>query len=65
MSTSETKLPQPMLPRGLASRIIAWMMPLGQNSIYKRVSKVLNLQPEDDLAEVACGGGDPILPVFK
>jgi len=57
MSNSETKLPQPMLPRGLAGRIIAWMMPLGHNSIYKRVSKILNLQPEDDLAEVACGGG--------
>jgi len=57
MSNSETKLPQPMLPRGLAGHIIAWMMPLGHSSIYKRVSKVLNLQPEDDLAEVACGGG--------
>ena len=57
MNAQETKLPQPMLPRGLAGRIIAWMMPLGHNSIYKRVSKVLNLQPEDDLAEVACGGG--------
>jgi len=57
MNAQETKLPQPMLPRGLAGRIIAWMMPLGHNSIYKRVSKVLNLQPEDDLAEVDCGGG--------
>jgi len=32
-------------------------MPLAHSPIYKRVSKVLNLQPEDDLAEVACGGG--------
>ena len=57
MNISEKKLPQPMLPRGLAGRIIAWMMPLGHNSIYKRVSKVLNLQSKDDLAEIACGGG--------
>ena len=57
MNTSEKKLPQPMLPRGLAGRIIAWIMPLGHNSIYKHVSKVLDLQPEDDLAEVACGSG--------
>ena len=32
-------------------------MPLPHSLIYRRVSKVLNLQPEDDLVEVACGGG--------
>jgi ubiquinone/menaquinone biosynthesis C-methylase UbiE len=57
MKIQKEKLPQPMLPRGLAGRIVALMMPLGHNSIYKRVSRVLNLQPEDELAEVACGGG--------
>lgn len=32
-------------------------MPLPHGPIYRRVSKVLNLQSEDDLAEVACGCG--------
>jgi ubiquinone/menaquinone biosynthesis C-methylase UbiE len=32
-------------------------MPLPHSLIYRRVSKVLNLQPEDDLADIACGGG--------
>jgi ubiquinone/menaquinone biosynthesis C-methylase UbiE len=57
MVVPKDKLPQFMLPRGLAGRVLARMMPLGHNAIYKRVSKVLNLQPEDELAEVACGGG--------
>lgn len=57
MKIQKKKLPQFMLPRGLSGRVIARMMPLGHNAIYKRVSKVLKLQPEDELAEVACGGG--------
>jgi ubiquinone/menaquinone biosynthesis C-methylase UbiE len=57
MNDSKQKLPQPMLPRGLVGRIAAWMMPLGHISIYARVSEVLDLQPEDNLLDVACGCG--------
>jgi ubiquinone/menaquinone biosynthesis C-methylase UbiE len=57
MNTSMKKLPQPILPRGIVGRIVAWLMPLGHESIYKPVSRVLNLQPEDDLLDVACGAG--------
>ncbi len=57
MNTSVKNLPQPLLPRGIVGRIIAWLMPLGHESIYKVVSKVLNLQSEDDLLDVACGAG--------
>jgi len=57
MNATVKKLPQPMLPRGLAGRIVAWMMPLGHRPIYARVSEVLDLQPEDDLLDVACGCG--------
>lgn len=57
MKIQKEKLPQFMLPRGLVGRVIARMMPLGHNAIYKRVSRVLNLKPEDELVEVACGGG--------
>ena len=57
MVVPQEKLPQNMLPRGLAGRMIAWLMPLGHSSIYKAVSEVANLQPQDDLAEIACGSG--------
>jgi len=57
MNIQKRKLPQPMLPRGLAGRITGWFMEKGHKSIYENVSKVLNLQPEDDLLEVACGTG--------
>ena len=57
MDVQKEKLPQPMLPRGLAGRIVAWMMPLGHRPIYTRVSEVLDLRPEDDLLDVACGSG--------
>ncbi len=57
MNNPERKYPQPMLPRGLIGRIIAWTMPLGHRPIYTRVSEVLDLQPEDDLLDVGCGSG--------
>ena len=57
MTIEKKRIPQPMLPRGFIGRIVAWLMPLGHRPIYKRVSTALDLQPEDDLLEVACGGG--------
>lgn len=57
MSAQDIELEQPGLPRGFVGWIVAWIMPLLHSLIYRRVSKVLNLQPEDDLAEIACGGG--------
>ena len=57
MAVLQEKLPQHLLPHGLAGRIIAWLMPLGHSSIYKAVSEVANLQPQDDLVEIACGSG--------
>jgi SAM-dependent methyltransferase len=57
MNAPKTKLPQPLLPRGFAGRITALIMPLAHSPIYVRVSEELDLQPEDDLLEVACGSG--------
>ncbi len=57
MKIQKEKLPQFMLPRGLVGSVMARMMPIGHNAIYKRVAGVLKLQPEDELAEIACGGG--------
>jgi ubiquinone/menaquinone biosynthesis C-methylase UbiE len=51
------KVSQPGLPRGFVGWLVAWMMPLAHNAIYKRAARALNLQPEDDLVEVACGSG--------
>ncbi len=57
MNNQKEKLSQPGLPRGFVGWIVAWIMPLPHSIIYKRVSKVLNLQPEDDIIDIACGGG--------
>ena len=57
MDAQGKKVPQPGLPRGFAGWLVARIMPLPHGTIYSRVAKVLNLQPEDDLLEVACGGG--------
>lgn len=57
MNVEKRKLPQRSLPRGLAGRITLWSMQKDHKSIYKNMAKVLDLQPEDDLVEVACGSG--------
>jgi ubiquinone/menaquinone biosynthesis C-methylase UbiE len=44
-------------PRGFAGRITLMFMNLGHKSIYENVAKALELRPEDDLLEVACGSG--------
>jgi len=57
MNAQEKKSSQPGLPRGFVGWLVAWIMPLAHSTIYKRVAKALNLQQEDYLLEVACGGG--------
>jgi len=57
MTEQEKKVPQALLPRGLAGRITVMFMNIGHKSIYKSVAKVLQLQQDDDLLEVACGNG--------
>ena len=57
MKSETNKIPQVGLPRGFAGRITFIFMNRGHKSIYKNVAKVLELQPEDDLLEVACGNG--------
>lgn len=57
MSEQEKKAPQFLLPRGLAGRVTFMFMNRGHKAIYENVAKVLDLQPEDDLLDVACGNG--------
>ncbi len=50
---------QAMPPRGLCGRLAFIFMNSrrGHRSIYERVANVLDLRPDDDLLEVACGNG--------
>jgi ubiquinone/menaquinone biosynthesis C-methylase UbiE len=57
MNAQGKRVSQPGLPRGFVGWLVAWMMPLAHNAIYKRVARTLSLQPEDNLIEVACGSG--------
>jgi len=57
VNVQKRKLPQRMLPRGFAGRITLTLMNWGHKSIYENAAKVLELQPEDSLLEVACGNG--------
>jgi ubiquinone/menaquinone biosynthesis C-methylase UbiE len=54
---AEKKKTQFELPRGFAGRILFFFMNRGHKSIYENAAKVLELRPEDDLLEVACGNG--------
>jgi SAM-dependent methyltransferase len=57
MNVQRKKVPQFILPRGFAGRVLFIFMNRMHKSIYENVAKVLKLQPEDDLLEVACGNG--------
>jgi ubiquinone/menaquinone biosynthesis C-methylase UbiE len=57
MSVSVGKVLQRLLPRRFARWLDYKSMNMGHKSIYENVAKVLELKPEDDLVEVACGNG--------
>jgi ubiquinone/menaquinone biosynthesis C-methylase UbiE len=48
---------QRLLPRRLTEWIDYKLMNVGHKSIYENLAKVLELKPEDDFLEVACGNG--------
>jgi len=57
MNVGKEKVSQFLLPRGFEGRIRFIFMNVGHKSIYENVAKVMELRPEDDLLEVACGNG--------
>jgi ubiquinone/menaquinone biosynthesis C-methylase UbiE len=57
MSVPGGKVLQQLLPRRFAGWLDYRLMNRGHRSIYENVAKVLELKPEDDLLEVACGNG--------
>ena len=57
MNDEEKKVAQFVLPRGITGRIWFIFQPRGHKSLYENMAKALELQPEDDLLEIACGNG--------
>ena len=57
MTVAERKMPQQMLPRGLAGKFTLIMMNRMHGAIYKNMAKELGLKGDDDVLEVACGNG--------
>jgi ubiquinone/menaquinone biosynthesis C-methylase UbiE len=51
------KVSQFAFPRGFKGRVLLIIMNMGHKSIYENMAKVLELKPEDDLLEIACGNG--------
>jgi SAM-dependent methyltransferase len=57
MSVSVGKVLQRLLPRRFAGWLDYKSMNRVHKSVYESVAKVLELKPEDDVLEVACGNG--------
>ena len=51
------RLPQYMFPRGVPGWIMARIMPWAHGALYREAARALKLRPEDDVLDVACGGG--------
>ena len=45
-------------PHGVLGWLLAPMIPMAHRQFYPKVARVLDLQTEDDLLDVACGSGD-------
>jgi len=57
VTVQKKKLPQQILPRGFRGRVVFTFMNRFHRTVYENVAKALELQPQDDLLEVACGNG--------
>ncbi len=57
MGITQTLSSQGREPTGPLGWVTAWVMPLMFRSLYAKIARRLNLQPEDDVLDVACGSG--------
>ncbi len=57
MGITQTLSSQGRKPTGPLGWVTAWLMPVMFKSLYVKVARRLNLQPEDDVLDVACGSG--------
>lgn len=51
------RLPQYVLPRGPVGWIVGKTIPLFHGPIHREAARVLNLRPDDEVLDVACGNG--------
>lgn len=54
---TQTLSSQGSKPTGPLGWVTAWVMPVMFTSLYAKVARRLNLQPEDNVLDVACGSG--------
>ncbi len=54
---TQTLSSQGRKPAGPLGWVTAWIMPLMFTSLYAKVARRLDLQPEDNVLDVACGSG--------
>ena len=57
MGISQTLSSQGRRPAGPLGWITAWIMPVMFRALYAKVARRLDLQPEDEVLDVACGSG--------
>jgi SAM-dependent methyltransferase len=57
MGIAQALTAQGVKPSGVFGWVTAWTMPLLFRSLYAKVARVLDLQPEDEVLDVACGSG--------
>jgi SAM-dependent methyltransferase len=53
----ESVISQAVEPRGALGWVVAWIMPVFSEAGCGNLAGLLDLQPDDDLLEVACGSG--------
>lgn len=56
-SIMQTLVAQGVKPSGPLGWLVAWSMPLFFGSLYREVARLLDLRPDDEVLDVACGSG--------
>lgn len=57
MDIKQKVISQGVEPRGVLGWVVAWIMPVLSGTYCGDLAELLDLQPEDDVLEVACGSG--------
>ncbi len=57
MGVTQVLVSQGVKPSGPLGWLVAWTMPLMFRSLHARVARLLEMQPDDDVLDVACGSG--------
>ncbi len=57
MGITDALTAQGVKPTGVLGWLTAWTMPVLFRSLYAKVARLLDLQPEDDVLDIACGSG--------